>query len=161
MNTPIRHIILLFLITVSIPAFAQRYLSTERTVVIPKVLDLGVVAGSTAFNFTTTANYDAGIEKTALFTLTVKANVTWKISLSGSAALFSPTSTVTPMPLGVLSLRSPAIDANYYTIPYPTPLSSTGVKGEYVFTLDIKADPDYLYEQNTYLTNLYFVISEP
>jgi hypothetical protein len=158
---PIRHILLVLLIAFTAPAFAQRYLSTERTIVIPKVLDLTVVAGSTAFNFTTTANYDAGIEKTSLFTLTVKANVTWKISASGSAALFSPTSTVTPMPIGVLSLRSPGIDNNYYTVPYPTPLSSTGVKGEYTFTIDIKADPDYLYEQNTYLTNIYFVISEP
>lgn len=157
----IRHILLLLLLAFSAPAFSQRYLSTERTIVLPKVLDLTVVAGSTAFNFTTTANYDSGIEKTGLFTLTVKANVNWKISLSGSAALFSPASTVTPMPLSVLSLRSPGIDNNYYTIPYPTPLSSTGVKGEYTFTIDIKADPDYLYEQNTYLTNLYFVISEP
>lgn len=156
-----KHILLLLLIAFHSPLFAQRYLSTERTIVIPKVLDLGVVAGNTAFSFTTTANYDAGIEKTGLFTITVKANVNWKISASGSAALFSPTSTVTPMPVGVLSLRSPSIDNNYYQIPYPTPLSSTGVKGEYTFTLDIKADPDYLYEQNTYLTNIYFVISEP
>lgn len=161
MSRSIRHIILILLITANIPVFAQRYLSTERTVVIPKVLDLGVVAGSSTFNFTTTSNYDSGIEKTSVFTITVKANVTWKISVSSSAALFSPTSTVTPMPIGVLSLRSPSIDANYYTISYPTPLSSTGTKGEYTFTIDIKADPDYLYEQNTYLTNLYFVISEP
>lgn len=160
MTRSVRHILIL-LITANAPAFAQRYLSTERTVVIPKVLDIGVVAGSTAFNFTTTANYDAGIEKVGVFTITVKANVPWKVSLSGSAALFSPSSTVTPMPIEVLSLRSPALDANYYSIPYPSALSSTGVKGEYTFTLDIKADPGYLYEQNTYLTNLYFVISEP
>ncbi len=156
-----RHILLLLLIAFTAPVFAQRYLSTERTIVIPKVLDLGVVAGNSTFNFTTTSNYDSGIEKTSLFTITVKANVNWKISVSSSAALFSPTSTVTPMPIGVLSLRSPTIDANYYTINYPTPLSSTGIKGEYTFTLDIKADPDYSYEQNTYITNLYFVISEP
>lgn len=157
----VRYSFIVFLITICTGSFAQRYLSTTRTIVIPKVLDVSVSAGSTAFSFTQTSDYDAGIAKTNLFAVTVKANVSWKLSISAPAALLSPQSTITPMPVTVISLKNLTTNSNYYTITYPTPLYSTGTRGQYTFNLDIKASPGYLYEQNTYLTDLYFVISDP
>lgn len=157
----IRYSFLILLISICSSSFAQRYLSTERTVVIPKVLDVSVAAGNTSFNFAQISNYDNGIEKTNLFTVTIRANVPWKLSVSVPAPLFSPQSTITPMPVGVLSLRNLSVNSTYKTITYPAPLTSAGTPGTYTFSLDVKANPGYLYEQNTYLTDIYFVISEP
>jgi len=155
-----RYIFLVSITIISSGSFAQRYLSTTRTIVIPKVEDVTVTAGSTAFNFTTTANYDSGIEKTGLFTVTVKANVSWKLAISVPAALLSPQATVTPMPVGILSLRNLTADPNYHAITYPTPIYYSGSRGEFTYNLDLNSNPGYLYEQNTYLTDIYFVISD-
>jgi len=157
----VRYIFIVFTIAVCTDSFAQRYLSTTRTIVIPKVEDVSVTAGSTAFSFAATSNYDAGIAKTSLFAVTVKANVPWKLSFSVPAALLSPQVTITPMPVGIFSLRNLSFDPNYHTITYPTPIYSTGSRGQYTFNIDINANPGYLYEQNTYLTDIYFVISDP
>jgi hypothetical protein len=161
MRKVIRYMLLVLLVSFCSNSFAQRYLFTERTVVLPKVLDVSVSAGNTSFNFTQTSNYDTGIEKLNLFTVTIKANVSWKLSVSVPAALLSPQSTITPMPVSIFSLRNLSAGANYNTITYPTPLTSTGTRGTYTLSFDVKANPGYLYEQNTYLTDIYFVITEP
>jgi hypothetical protein len=161
MSRLIRHSFIVLLISIGTSSFAQRYLFTERNIVVPKVLDVSVTPGNTSFNFTQTSNYDAGIEKLSLFTVTVKANVAWKLSITVPTALLSPQSTITPMPVSIFSLRNLSANPNYYTLTYPNAISSTGTPGTYTFSLDIKANPGYLYEQNTYLTDIYFVISEP
>jgi hypothetical protein len=157
----IRYILLFLIALTCTGSFAQRYLSTERTVAIPKVLDVSVTSGSTTFSFTTTTNYDSGIEKTGLFAVTVKANVSWKLTLSVPAAYLSPQSTATPMPVSVFSTKGTTIFPSYSTLSYSTPLFATGSRGTYSYNLDVKSNPGYLYEQNTYLTDIYFTISEP
>ncbi len=138
---------------------AQRYLSTNRTVRLYKVLDVSLSSTSAVFDFSALTDYDNGIYKTGMITATVKANVPWKLTLTLSNNILSPQITATPMPATVIGIKASS-SGTYTNVQNNAPFFVQNNRGLYVVPFDLRALPAFQYQTQEYVGDFYFTISD-
>lgn len=150
---------LAFSALISIEVKSQRYLSTNRTISLYKVLDLSLTNTSAVFDFSALTDYDNGIYKAGMVTATVKANVPWKLTLTVSNITLSPQITPTPMPATVIGIKASSA-GTYTNVQNNTPFSVANNRGLYTVPFDLRALPGFQYQTQEYVGDFYFTISD-
>jgi hypothetical protein len=132
------------------------------SVMVNKISSI-TITGSNTLSITNVADYTGSYIQNSYWTVQVKANSSWKVVITSSAATWSNsgTSSTAGMPSSVLSYKKNG-DLTWIPLSNTTTASvATGTKGDETvagntFTVDLKASPGYIYGPGVYSITIVF-----
>lgn len=128
-------------------------MTTTKTFSITAILDLTKSSNGTLYTFSTTTDFDNGIDRQ--FDITIKSNKPWKLNVTASSPQFASSSSTT-MPVSVIQAKR-STDVSYSNIPYVL----TGSRGKYTYRFHMRANPGYAYDPGVYSNvDINFVVTE-